>query len=66
MKTTPKKSRRNPGKTTPRLIHMTDDLFKAIDRWRASQEDVPNRSEAVRRMVWSVIKAQSRQEAPSR
>lgn len=43
------------GMDEPRDIRVTTMMSKtevsAIDRWRAQQPDVPNRSEAIRRLV---------------
>jgi hypothetical protein len=36
---------------TKLLIGFDDDTIKAIDGWRREQEDLPNRSESVRRLV---------------
>jgi len=33
------------------LVRMSVSMERAIDRWRARQEDVPTRAEAVRRLV---------------
>ncbi len=32
-------------------IRIASDLVKKLDRWRGAQEDVPNRSEAARRLM---------------
>ncbi len=39
------------GMMKPRNIPMPDSLLAAVDRWRAMQPDVPNRSEAIRRLI---------------
>jgi hypothetical protein len=36
---------------TKLLIGFDDEAIKAIDDWRREQEDLPNRSESVRRLV---------------
>jgi hypothetical protein len=36
---------------TKLLIGFDDSAIKAIDDWRRRQEDLPNRSESVRRLV---------------
>lgn len=38
-------------------VMMTADDMKAVDEWRRHQEDLPNRSEAVRRLVAMALKA---------
>jgi hypothetical protein len=42
-----------PEKKFDAQIHLTisTDMLKRVDRWRAAQADVPNRSEAIRRLV---------------
>ena len=37
----------------PQLIQLrlSDDLGKAIDDWRRKQDDIPTRSEAIRRLI---------------
>lgn len=39
--------------TLPQLIQLrlSDDLAKRIDDWRRKQDDLPTRSEAIRRLV---------------
>jgi metal-responsive CopG/Arc/MetJ family transcriptional regulator len=32
-------------------VRFQEDLLKRLDSWRAGQEDVPNRPEAIRRLV---------------
>jgi metal-responsive CopG/Arc/MetJ family transcriptional regulator len=32
-------------------LSLTDDLDEAIRKWRQKQDDVPNRSEAIRRLL---------------
>ena len=44
-----------------------EDLLRRLDSWRAGQEDVPNRPEAIRRLVDQGIKGRegkSRARAP--
>lgn len=50
-----------PEKKFDAQIHLTisTDMLKRVDRWRAAQADVPNRSEAIRRMVQIVLDQQS-------
>ncbi|MCO5129274.1 MAG: hypothetical protein M9932_01750 [Xanthobacteraceae bacterium] len=38
-------------------VMMSGEDVKAIDEWRRHQEDLPNRSEAVRRLVAMALKA---------
>ena len=35
----------------PRNIPMPDSLVAKVDQWRARQPDIPNRSEAMRRLI---------------
>jgi metal-responsive CopG/Arc/MetJ family transcriptional regulator len=37
------------------LIGVHDELLAAIDKWRRQQEDLPTRSEAIRRLVAAVL-----------
>jgi len=39
------------------LIGFSDEALSAIDKWRRQQDDLPNRSEAVRRLVGLALKA---------
>jgi hypothetical protein len=32
-------------------MRASEDFLKAIDKWRAKQEDKPSRAEAIRRLV---------------
>ena len=36
-------------------LSVTEDLDEAIKRWRQKQDDVPNRSEAIRRLLWQAL-----------
>jgi metal-responsive CopG/Arc/MetJ family transcriptional regulator len=36
-------------------LSVTDDLDEAIKKWRQKQDDVPNRSEAIRRLLWQAL-----------
>ena len=41
-----------PSATTRRYrLILTDDLLPTVEEWRRKQPDIPNRSEAIRRMV---------------
>lgn len=35
----------------PLQFYASDDFIASLDRWRAQQQDVPGRSEAIRRIV---------------
>jgi metal-responsive CopG/Arc/MetJ family transcriptional regulator len=50
---------RPPGKIQDSHLHMrvSDEFLKAVDKWRAKQEDLPSRSEAIRRLVEMGLKA---------
>ncbi len=37
------------------LIGFDDEMISALDAWRREQEDLPSRSEAVRRLVTSEL-----------
>jgi metal-responsive CopG/Arc/MetJ family transcriptional regulator len=45
------------GKSTSVRVVVTEDFLKRLDEWRRSQLDVPNRSEALRRMAEWVLAA---------
>lgn len=34
-----------------KLVGFTEDMIAAVDKWRRKQSDVPNVSEAIRRLV---------------
>ncbi len=36
-------------------LSLTDELDEAIKKWRQKQDDVPNRSEAIRRLLWQAL-----------
>jgi hypothetical protein len=38
-------------------LRISPDFIRAIDNWRRKQEDLPGRSEAVRRLVEIALKA---------
>lgn len=44
---------RPPGRVQDRPFQMrvTEDFLETIDKWRANQDDVPARAEAIRRLV---------------
>lgn len=39
------------GKAPTRTLRLTDEFMANIDAWATAQEDVPGRSEAIRRLV---------------
>jgi hypothetical protein len=45
------------GNDPVRAIRLSDDFMKSVDRWRVEQDDEPNRSEAIRRLVEIGLKA---------
>jgi hypothetical protein len=45
------------GSDPIRAIRLSDDFMKGVDRWRIEQDDVPNRSEAMRRLILLGLKA---------
>jgi hypothetical protein len=48
------------------LIGFDDAALKAIDDWRRQQEDLPNRSESVRRLVAVALSTRAPKVAKSR
>lgn len=47
-----KASKKRPEKTgTPVYVRLQDEPLAALDKWRRDQSDLPNRAEAVRRIV---------------
>ena len=52
-KVIPKKKRGRPatGKDPLTALRLPPDLTAAIERWASDQDDEPNRSEAIRRLV---------------
>jgi hypothetical protein len=51
---------------TKLLIGFDDAAIKAIDDWRRQQEDVPNRSESIRRLVAVALTTRAHEVAKSR
>jgi hypothetical protein len=55
IKVTPKKRGRGRpptgGRDPARTIRLSDEFIATIDTWGAQQDDTPNRSEAIRRLV---------------
>ena len=52
-KVVPKKRRGRPatGRDPVTAIRLSNELRETVDRWAASQDDEPSRSEAIRRLV---------------
>jgi hypothetical protein len=50
---TEKKLGRPPGKTNPVHLHMRvePDFYAEIDEWRRQEPDLPNRADAIRRLI---------------
>jgi hypothetical protein len=58
-KVIPKKRAGRPatGNHPVRAIRLSDDFLAKVDAWAAKQDDVPSRSEAIRRLVEIGLKA---------
>jgi hypothetical protein len=57
-KATPKRrGRPATGKAPTRTLRLTDEFMANVDTWAASQDDLPGRSEAIRRLVEIGLKA---------
>lgn len=54
------------GRTERLDLRLEPELMKAIDDWRRGQEDLPNRSEAIRRLLERGIAASAEAAAPKR
>lgn len=69
IKVTPKKrSRGRPptgGKDPARTIRLSDEFIATVDTWAARQDDLPSRSESIRRLVELGLAFQPRQKKPS-
>jgi hypothetical protein len=37
-------------------MRVSESFLKAVDKWRAKQEDLPSRAEAIRRLVEQALK----------
>jgi hypothetical protein len=48
------------------LVGFDDDQLLAIDAWRRQQDDLPNRSESIRRLVERGLTAAKLEEPPSK
>jgi hypothetical protein len=53
-------SRASYAVSTTCNMRFSDDHLKALDQWRRKQEDMPTRSEAIRRLVELGLKAKPR------
>jgi len=51
-----KRGRPPTGIGTPVQVRFGDDLLASLDDWRRQQRDLPNRPEAVRRLVEQALK----------
>jgi hypothetical protein len=49
---------RPPGRihSQPFQMRVSESFLKAVDKWRAKQEDKPSRAEAIRRLVQLALK----------
>jgi hypothetical protein len=45
------------GSYPPRTFRLSDEFMASLDAWAACQDDLPTRSEAIRRIVETVVKA---------
>jgi hypothetical protein len=45
------------GRDPTRTMRLSDEFIATVDAWAARQEDVPTRSEAIRRLVELGLKA---------
>jgi len=51
---------------TKLLVGFDDHAIKALDAWRRNQDDLPNRSEAIRRLVEGGLAADRNSPKPRR
>jgi metal-responsive CopG/Arc/MetJ family transcriptional regulator len=54
-----KRGRPRTGIGTPVQVRLRDDLLASLDRWRRKQSDLPNRPEAMRRLIEEALKVSS-------
>jgi Arc/MetJ-type ribon-helix-helix transcriptional regulator len=47
----PEKKIRPPQTGEPVQVRLQPEMLEIIDAWRRKQEDLPNRAEAIRRMI---------------
>jgi hypothetical protein len=52
--------RRATGKDPVRTMRLSDEFIEQIDAWAVKQDDVPGRSEAIRRLVEIGLKAKGK------
>jgi metal-responsive CopG/Arc/MetJ family transcriptional regulator len=52
-----KRGRPRTGIGTPVQVRLKDDLLASLDEWRRKQPDLPNRPEAMRRLIEQALKA---------
>ena len=48
------------GKDPVRTMRLSDEFVATVDAWTARQDDSPNRSEAIRRLVELGLKAKTK------
>ena len=48
------------GKDPVRTMRLSDEFVATVDAWAARQDDSPNRSEAIRRLVELGLKAKTK------
>jgi hypothetical protein len=53
-----KRGRPPTGETPGRSIRLPEELWKAIDEFRRGEEDIPVRSEAMRRLIVRGLEAE--------
>lgn len=51
---------RPPGPGTSVNVRLQPPLLKQLDDWRRMQDDLPNRSEAVRRLLGAALERQTK------
>jgi Arc/MetJ-type ribon-helix-helix transcriptional regulator len=65
----PKKGRGRPatGRDPVTAIRLSAELRATVDKWAAKQDDIPGRSEAIRRLVelGLTVKAKHKRQAPA-
>ena len=53
----PGSGRKPTGRDPARTIRLSDEFIATVDTWAARQDESPNRSEAIRRLVELGLKA---------
>jgi hypothetical protein len=56
----PGSGRKPTGVDPARTIRLSDEFIATVDGWAAQQNDAPNRSEAIRRLVELGLKAKGK------